>query len=55
MALTLATFRGPDVVRLGASPLFTRFVDVHDAVERTRELVVGGVHESVDAPRERVT
>jgi kynureninase len=30
----IADFRAPDVIRLGLSPLTTRFIDVHDAVAR---------------------
>lgn len=32
----IVDFRGPDVIRLGLSPLTTRFVDVWDAVEALR-------------------
>ena len=32
-------FRGPDSVRLGIAPLYTRFVDVYDAIDRLRDLV----------------
>ncbi|MBV8940561.1 MAG: kynureninase [Solirubrobacterales bacterium] len=35
----IVDFRGPDVIRLGLSPLTTRFVDVWDAVEALRALV----------------
>ena len=35
----IVDFRRPDVIRLGLSPLVTRFVDVWDAVEVMRELV----------------
>jgi len=35
----IVDFRGPDVIRLGLSPLVTRFVDVWDAVEVLRGLV----------------
>jgi kynureninase len=34
-------FRRPDVIRLGLSPLTTRFVDVWDGVEAVRELLAG--------------
>jgi kynureninase len=34
----IVDFRTPDVIRLGLSPLTTRFVDVWDAVEVIREL-----------------
>lgn len=34
-------FREPDIVRLGLSPLTTRFVDVYDGVEQIARLVAG--------------
>lgn len=48
-------FRGPDSVRLGIAPLYTRFVDVYDAIDRLRDLVARGVHREVDATVSRVT
>lgn len=48
-------FRGPDSVRLGIAPLYTRFVDVYDAIDRLRDLVERGVHREVDATVSRVT
>lgn len=48
-------FRGPDSVRLGVAPLYTRFVDVYDALDRLRDLVERGVHREVDATVSRVT
>jgi kynureninase len=48
-------FRGPDCVRLGIAPLYTRFVDVYDAMERLRELVHDGVHREIDPSRSTVT
>ena len=48
-------FRGPDSVRLGIAPLYTRFVDVYDALDRLRDLVERGVHREVDAGVSRVT
>jgi kynureninase len=48
-------FRGPDSVRLGVAPLYTRFVDVWDAIERLRGLVERGEQRSVDAAPARVT
>jgi kynureninase len=48
-------FRGPDSVRLGIAPLYTRFVDVWDAMDRLRELVANGVQREVDQTRARVT
>ena len=48
-------FRAPDSVRLGVPPLYTRFVDVWDALDRLRTLVAAGGHELVDADASRVT
>jgi kynureninase len=48
-------FRGPDVIRLGIAPLYTRYVDVWDAMGRLRRLVETGEHERVDPARGRVT
>ncbi len=48
-------FRPPDVVRLGFSPLYSRFVDVWGAVDRLADLVERGEHERVDAAPLRVT
>jgi kynureninase len=48
-------FRGPDCVRLGIAPLYTRFVDVWDALDRLRDLVGRGVQREVDQTRARVT
>jgi kynureninase len=35
-------FRGPDSIRLGVAPLYTRFTDVYDALERLRGVVERG-------------
>ena len=48
-------FRGPDCVRLGIAPLYTRFVDVYDALERLRDLVRDGVHQEIDPSVPAVT
>jgi kynureninase len=48
-------FRGPDSVRLGIAPLYTRFVDVYDAIDRLRDLVQRGVHREIDTTVSRVT
>jgi kynureninase len=48
-------FRAPDSIRLGVPPLYTRFVDVHDALERLRTLVERGAQREVDPARPRVT
>ena len=48
-------FRGPDTIRLGVAPLYTRYVDVWDALDRLRGLVERGEQRMVDATRSRVT
>ena len=48
-------YRGPDSIRLGVAPLYTRFVDVWDALDRVRGLVERGEHTAFDATPGRVT
>jgi kynureninase len=48
-------FRGPDSIRLGVAPLYTRFVDVYDAMDRLRGLVERGEQKLVDSGRARIT
>jgi kynureninase len=55
LARVVPDFRRPDAVRYGLPPLYTRFVDAWDAVDRLRRLVESGAHLSVDAPAARVT
>jgi len=40
----IGDFRPPDLCRFGLAPLYTRFVDVWDAVERIAEVVESGTH-----------
>jgi kynureninase len=37
-------FRAPDSIRLGLSPLYTSFLDLHTAIQRIRAVVKSGVH-----------
>jgi kynureninase len=48
-------FRAPDRVRLGPAPLYTRFVDVWDAMDRMRTVLDQGTHENYPTERSRVT
>ena len=48
-------FRTPDRVRLGPAPLYTRFVDVWDAMDRFRAVLASGAHERFPEQRARVT
>ena len=58
--LVVPDFRTPDVMRLGPAPLYTRFVDVYDAVERICSVIASDPHGHIDEPgpappRSRVT
>jgi kynureninase len=54
-ARVIPDFRGPDSIRLGVPPLYTRAVDVWDALDRLRALVERGEQRDVDASPQRVT
>ncbi len=41
--LVVPDFRTPDVVRLGPAPLYTRYVDCYDAVERMASVLASGL------------
>ncbi len=48
-------FRTPDRVRLGPAPLYTRFVDVWDAMDRLRTVLAERSYEAYPVERSRVT
>ncbi|HET6875724.1 MAG TPA: kynureninase [Acidimicrobiales bacterium] len=52
--LVIGDFRPPDVIRLGPAPLYTRFVDCFDAVERMAGTLEAGL-EDIDPHKARVT
>jgi kynureninase len=52
--LVIPDFRPPDTIRLGPAPLYTRFVDVFDAVARMRDVLASGIPAG-RGPRPRVT
>ena len=54
-ARVVPDFRTPDNIRLGLSPLYTSFVDLHTAVIRMRNLVSVGVHHDYSGARAIVT
>jgi kynureninase len=54
-AKVVPDFRRPDSIRIGLPPLYTRFVDAWDALDRLRRLVASGEHRAFDAPPARVT
>ena len=54
-AAVVPDFRGPDTVRFGFPPLYTRFADVREAVERLRRVVEKREYLEVDPALTRVT
>jgi len=54
-ANVIPDFRRPDSIRFGLPPLYTRFTDVWDALDRLAALVEAGVHERMPAEAARVT
>jgi kynureninase len=54
-AEVIPDFRPPDTVRLGFAPLYSRFVDVWDAVDRLARLVETGEYRQVTSEPARVT
>jgi kynureninase len=48
-------FRPPDAIRFGIAPIYTRFTDVWDALDRLRRLVEAGEHEAYGRVPGRVT
>jgi kynureninase len=48
-AKVIPDFRGPESIRFGVPPLYTRFTDVYDAVDRLVALVERGDHRDVDS------
>jgi kynureninase len=52
--LVVPDFRPPDTIRLGPAPLYTRFVDVYEAIERLASVLQSGLS-GVAGDRPRVT
>ena len=48
-------FRAPDVIRFGVPPIYTRFVDAWDAMDRLSSVVEAREYEAFAADRSRVT
>lgn len=51
----IVDFRAPDVIRFGASPLYTRFVDVWDAIDRLRTVMAEQAYRRFPRQRSGVT
>jgi kynureninase len=54
-AKVIPDFRGPDSIRLGLPPLYTRFAEVYEAIDRIQGLVERGEQREVDPARGRIT
>ncbi|MFD4792821.1 kynureninase [Streptomyces anulatus] len=48
-------YREPDRLRIGPSAAYTRFIDVWDALDRTRRLVAEGAHTRLPHEKARIT
>jgi kynureninase len=48
-------FRYPDNIRLGIAPLYTTFVEIHEAIRRLRQVIVDKVYEKYPLERPDVT
>jgi kynureninase len=48
-------FRAPDNLRFGLAPLYVSHLDVHTAVQRTRQIVEKGLHQRFTGERHTVT
>ena len=48
-------FRAPDSIRFGLAPLYTRHVDVWDAIDRLVGIVEAGEHEAMEYAHRRIT
>ncbi len=51
----IGDYRTPDRLRLGPAPLYTRFTDVWDAMDRLRRIAAARSYEDLPAERSRVT
>jgi kynureninase len=54
-ANVIPDFRRPDSIRFGLPPLYTRYADVWDAVDRLASVVEDGIHERMPVEAARVT
>jgi kynureninase len=54
-AAVICDYREPSRIRLATVPLYTRFVDVWDAVDRLHDVVTGSAHEGFPIERRRIT
>lgn len=48
-------FRAPDTLRLGVSPLYNSFIEIHTAVQRIARVVTGGVYQEYAGFASKVT
>jgi kynureninase len=48
-------FRAPDFIRLGIAPLYTTFVEIHQALDRMRTIVRDKIYEQYSTEQLAVT
>jgi len=48
-------FREPNIIRFGCAPLYTKYVDIWETVQRTRQVIVDRLFETYSATRHGVT
>lgn len=48
-------FREPDIIRFGCAPLYTTYREIWEAVDRTRRVITGHLHEKYSNERSGVT
>lgn len=53
--VVIPDFREPDNIRIGITPLYTRFEDLFICVSRLQSIVVGKLYENFSIQREKVT
>jgi len=54
-AVVIPDFREPDNIRLGITPLYTRFEDIHRAIMQIRDIVSEKLYENYPQTRDQVT
>jgi kynureninase len=48
-------FRKPDNIRLGIAPIYTRYTEIYEAMQRLRQVVAEKLYEQYSQAENRVT